>query len=134
MSGANSRGNEATTGAARLAAGLGALFVSLVVVAMLAKALYPVDLPPNPSPDFVDTIFDNRSVIWAARLLLVSTAAVLAFGGIFIVLSIGIRIRKGHWLSKAGPFEISEESRKRSKARPISGARQRLRGRVSCRS
>jgi hypothetical protein len=44
----------------------------------------------------------------AARLLLVSAAGVLAIGGVFIVVSIGIRMRNGEWLRRAGPFEISE--------------------------
>lgn len=72
------------------------------------RVFYPADLPESRSPDFIDNIFDNRGVLWAARLLLVSAAAVLAFGGIFIVLSIGIRIKNREWLRRAGPFEISE--------------------------
>jgi hypothetical protein len=40
--------------------------------------------------------------------LLVSAAGVLAFGGIFIVLSIGTRMKNKEWLRRAGPFEISE--------------------------
>lgn len=75
---------------------------------MLVKGLYPADLPESRNPDFVDNVFDNRGVLWAARLLLVSAAGVLAFGGIFIVVSIGIRMKKGEWLRRAGPFEISE--------------------------
>jgi hypothetical protein len=85
-----------------------ALFVSALALMLLVKGLYPADLPSGRNPDFVDTIFDNRGVVWAARLLLVSAAAVLAFGGIFIVLSIGIRMKNGEWLRRAGPFEISE--------------------------
>lgn len=81
-----------------------------VAIALLAKGLYPTDLPSSPDPDFVDNIFDNRAVLWAARLLLVSAAGVLAFGGSFIVLSIGMRIRNREWLRRAGPFEISESS------------------------
>lgn len=77
-------------------------------VGLLAQGLYPADLPESRNPDFVDNVFDNRAVLWAARLLLVSAAGVLAFGGIFIVLSIGIRMRNGEWLRRAGPFEISE--------------------------
>lgn len=80
-----------------------------VAIALLAKGLYPAELPSSPNPDFVDNIFDNRGVLWAARLLLVSAAGVLAFGGIFIVLSIGMRMKNGEWLRRAGPFEISEE-------------------------
>jgi hypothetical protein len=37
-----------------------------------------------------------------------SAGGVLAFGGIFIVVSIGIRMKNGEWLRRAGPFEISE--------------------------
>lgn len=77
-------------------------------MALLAKGLYPVDLPLAQDPDFIDNVFDNRGVVWAARLLLVSAAAVLAFGGVFIVVSIGIRMKKGEWLRRAGPFEVSE--------------------------
>jgi len=81
-----------------------------ISILLLAKGLYPVDLPPSRNPDFVDNVFDNRAVLWAARLLLVSAAGVLAFGGIFIVGSICIRMRNREWLRRAGPFEISEES------------------------
>jgi len=75
---------------------------------MLIKGLYPTDLPSTKEPAFIDTIFHNRGVIWAARLLLVSAAAVLAIGGLFIVISIGMRLRNEEWLRRAGPFEISE--------------------------
>jgi hypothetical protein len=75
---------------------------------LLAKGLYPVDLPSVKDPDFIDTAFNNRAVLWTARLLLVSAAVVLAFGGIFIVISIGMRMQNGEWLRRAGPFEISE--------------------------
>jgi len=88
---------------------VGVVVAMAVAIALLAKGLYPADLPSNPNPDFVDNIFDNRGVLWAARLLLVSAAGVLAFGGIFIVLSIGTRMRNREWLRRAGPFEISEE-------------------------
>lgn len=60
-------------------------------------------------------VFDNRGVLWAARLLLVSAAAVLAFGGVFIVVSIGIRMKNREWLRRAGPFEISEETLEQAK-------------------
>lgn len=82
--------------------------VCAVGIVLLVKGLYPVDLPLSRNPDFIDNVFDNRGVIWAARLLLVSAAAVLVFGGVFIVVSIGIRMKKGEWLRRAGPFEISE--------------------------
>jgi hypothetical protein len=95
-------------GAGRAAVGFGFSVAVVLGIVLLAKGLYPADLPSSRSPDFVDNIFDNRGVLWAARLLLVSAAGVLAFGGIFIVLSIGIRMKNKEWLRRAGPFEISE--------------------------
>lgn len=81
------------------------LIAGIAGVTLLAKGLYPVDLPSMKDPDFIDAVFDNRAVLWTARLLLVS---VLAFGGFFLVVSIGMRMKNGEWLRRAGPFEISE--------------------------
>ena len=39
------------------------LILSCGGVALLAKGLYPVDLPAVRNPDFIDTIFDNRGAI-----------------------------------------------------------------------
>lgn len=91
-----------------MAAGIGILVVAAFAAVLLVKGLYPVDLPESQDPDFIDNVFDNRGVVWAARLLLVSAAGVLAFGGIFIVVSIAIRMKNEEWLRRAGPFEISE--------------------------
>lgn len=84
------------------------LAIALIGVALLVKGLYPADLSPHTDSDFVNSIFHNKGVILAARLLLVSAAVVLAVGGVFIVLSVAIRMKKGEWLRKAGPFEIAE--------------------------
>jgi hypothetical protein len=86
----------------------GLVMVCVIAIGLLVKGLYPADLPESRSPDFIDNVFDNRGVLWAARLLLVSAAGVLAFGGVFIVVSIGIRMKNREWLRRAGPFEISE--------------------------
>jgi hypothetical protein len=87
---------------------LPALALCFAGAVLLIKGLYPADLPSTANPDFIDNVFDNRAVVWAARLLLVSAAAVLAFGGIFIVISTAIRMKNREWLRRAGPFEISE--------------------------
>jgi hypothetical protein len=87
---------------------LGLVAACAIAVVLLVKGLYPADLPESRNPDFVDNVFDNRGVLWAARLLLVSAAGVLACGGVFIVISIGVRMKNREWLRRAGPFEISE--------------------------
>ncbi len=84
------------------------LLAGIAGITLLAKGLYPVDLPAMKDPNFIDIIFDNRGVLWTARLLLVSAAVVLAFGGFFIVRSTAIRMKNGEWLRRAGPFEVSE--------------------------
>jgi hypothetical protein len=61
-------------------------------------------------PDFLDNIFDNGPVIWAARGLLVSAALVLAVGGVYVIVSTVVRMRNREWLRRAGPFEVSEAS------------------------
>lgn len=87
---------------------------SVVVLAILAglffllKGLFPTDLPHTDDPNFIDAIFSNKAVIWAARILLVSAAVVLAVGGVFIIASTVVRMKKGDWLKRAGPFEVSE--------------------------
>lgn len=104
--------NEAT--ATGLIERIGQLLAIVVLIAipagivLLGIGMFPADLPTNGNPSFIDTIFDNRGVIWASRLLLLSAAAVLAFGGVFIVVSTGIRMKNGEWLRRAGPFEVSE--------------------------
>lgn len=102
--------NEATGLMARIGQLLAVLLIFAIPVGLvfLAIGMFPADLPANSNPNFIDTIFDNKGVIWAARLLLVSAAAVLAFGGVFIVVSTGIRMKNGEWLRRAGPFEVSE--------------------------
>lgn len=97
-------------GASGTLVSFGFAIACVIAIVLLVKGLYPADLPESRNPDFVDNVFDNRGVLWAARLLLVSAAGVLAFGGIFIVVSIGIRMKNGEWLRRAGPFEVSEGS------------------------
>lgn len=100
-----------------------------IAVVLLAKGLYPADLPEPSNPDFVDNVFDNRGVLWAARMLLVSAAAVLAFGGVFIVVSIAIRMKHREWLRRAGPFEISEGTLSQAKDEAVFWRRAALKSR-----
>lgn len=99
---------ESDRGARRAGAAIGLVVLAVIGVGLMVKGLYPADLPRSRNPDFVDNVFANRAVLLAARLLLVSAAAVLALGGLFIVVSIGHRMRNREWLRRAGPFEISE--------------------------
>lgn len=82
--------------------------LTAIGAAALCVALFPSRLPVPQNPQVLDVVFDNRPVVWAARLLLVSIAFVLAVGGAFVVASTVVRMRNGDWLRRAGPFEVSE--------------------------
>jgi hypothetical protein len=88
--------------------GVVVFLVLLAALVLLLKGLFPADLPHADDPHFIDAIFNNKAVIWAARILLVSAAVVLAVGGVFIIASTVVRMKKGDWLKRAGPFEVSE--------------------------
>ncbi|HKT84016.1 MAG TPA: hypothetical protein VJQ84_09305 [Solirubrobacterales bacterium] len=102
------RGREDTSSGSKVAA---FVLVALIATAgfFLVCGLAPADLPPDNSANFIDSIFHNKGVVLAARLLLVSAAVVLAMGGVFIMISMGIRMARGEWLKRAGPFEIGEK-------------------------
>jgi hypothetical protein len=104
------------------AAGAGGLLLIGILILLLAKGLYPAELPASRNPDFIDNVFDNRGVLWAARLLLVSAAGVLAIGGVFIVVSIAVRMKNGEWLRRAGPLRFRKDPRNRPRMRRPSGA------------
>lgn len=89
-------------------AGLVVLGVIVLAIAALTRDLYPEDLAGRADPGFIDSIFDNKIVVLFARLLLVSGALVLAFGGVFIIASTVVRMKNQEWLRRAGPFEVSE--------------------------
>ncbi len=57
------------------------------------------------NPDVLDTIFASAFVVGAARVVLLSAAIVLLFGGIYIAASTVHRMRHRQWLYRAGPFE-----------------------------
>lgn len=101
------RGEDTSTGS-KVAA---FIFFALIIVGgyFLVRGLVPANLPPDKSANFIDSVFHNKGVVLAARLLLVSAAVVLAMGGVYIVISMGIRMANGQWLKRAGPFEIGEK-------------------------
>jgi hypothetical protein len=86
---------------------LAVVFVLVAALVLLLRGLYPADLPHADDPNFIDAIFNNKAVIWAARALLVSAAVVLAVGGVSIVASTVVR---EFWRSTAldGQVEVAE--------------------------
>src|SRR6266536_4007244 len=88
-------------------AGRGFLMLILLVggSGFLAYRVYPAHHPLAAHPNFVDEIFANNLVLFAARLTLLSAALVLAVTAVFIVVSFYKRGKAGHWMARFGPFE-----------------------------
>jgi hypothetical protein len=71
----------------------------------LLYRMYPAHHPLAKKPNFVDLIFANNLVVFAARIVLLSAAGVLAVAAVFVVVSFWKRAQAGHWMSRFGPFE-----------------------------
>jgi hypothetical protein len=82
----------------------------LVLAGLVLFRIYPGSVPSKENPGFLDNIFDNNLVVFAARLVLFSAALVLAFTAVYTIASIVSWMRLGHWLTRAGPFEVSREA------------------------
>jgi C4-dicarboxylate-specific signal transduction histidine kinase len=69
----------------------------------------PRDCPPTQvAPTIIEVLFDSQAMLLVGRLLIVVAAAVLFACAVFLLVSMVVRMRQGHWLKRAGPFEISE--------------------------
>ena len=83
----------------------------LAVPAALIYSIYkafphdPIQAKPNAS--WLDLIFSNQYVVFAARIVLISLALVLLFAGIYISTSIFMRMYRKEWLKKAGGLEAA---------------------------
>jgi hypothetical protein len=77
----------------------------LAGIGLLLYRVYPAHHPLAAHPNFIDEIFANNLVLFAARLTLLSAAGVLAVAAVFIVISFWKRGKAGHWMSRFGPFE-----------------------------
>jgi hypothetical protein len=85
----------------RLLALAGIAGVCLGVVA----ALFPFDVPRRSDPGYLDVVFENGLVVLAARLVVLGAALVLLLGAVYVAASMVVRVRRGEWLRRAGPFE-----------------------------
>jgi hypothetical protein len=56
----------------------------------------------------LELLFDSDATLLIGRLLIIAAAVVMLACGLFVLGSIAVRIRHGHWLKRAGPFEVSE--------------------------
>jgi hypothetical protein len=71
----------------------------------LLVELLPSDVPEKSDPGYLDVVFENGLVVLAARLVVLGAAVVLLLGAVYVAASMVVRIRRGEWLRRAGPFE-----------------------------
>lgn len=88
---------------------LSAIAVVLSIPAGFGFAVYKAyprgPLPVQKNPSWLDTVFENTYVIFAARIVLLALALVLLFGGIYVAASTAVRMWRREWLRRLGPFE-----------------------------
>jgi cytoskeletal protein RodZ len=101
---------EAKTGSVAMAAAIAVLVGLAGLVALVMYRIYPDGVPSKKDPGFIDNIFDNNLVVFAARLVLFSAGLVLAFAAVYIVVSIINWFGMRQWLTRAGPFEVSQQA------------------------
>lgn len=90
--------------------GIGVVLLGPFVGAVVLYRIYPDHVADNANPGFIDNIFDNNLVVFAARLVLLSVALVLAFVGTFVVASVVKWMRSGEFLTRAAGFEVSQRA------------------------
>jgi hypothetical protein len=120
----------------RLALIVGAVAVVVILAAAAGAIAMSVQMyrhgPIQATGNPLAPIFASRLMVGAARL------AVL-FIGVFIVLSILMHMRRGQWLTAAGPFKVSQAARrvasqverKTEQLRQVTGENDRLKTTVS---
>jgi hypothetical protein len=78
-------------------------FAAICVLTLIG--LFPSSIPRTSNPTYLDVIFGSRLVVFATRLVVFSAALVLLLGSTYVAASMVVRIKRGQWLRRAGPFE-----------------------------
>jgi hypothetical protein len=83
--------------------------ITLAVPAGFAFAIYEAfprhEVAQKKNPGWIDLVFENRYIVFSARIVLLALALVLLFGGVYLAASIAVRTYRKEWLRRAGPFE-----------------------------
>jgi hypothetical protein len=85
----------------------------LAIPILLAIVIYhsdPGQVVPKENAGYLDLIISNRSVIWSLRGGLMIGIAVLTVVGFYVVISVAVRTRKGHWLRAGAGLHADVEA------------------------
>ena len=93
-----------------VALGFVLLLLAPFVGAVVLYRIYPDHVVDSADPGFIDNVFDNNMVVFAARSVLLSFALVLAFVGLFVIASVIKWWRAGEYLTRAAGFEVSQRA------------------------
>jgi hypothetical protein len=71
----------------------------------------PHECPPTRRDlTLLEALFDSEAMLLMGRLLIIVATVVMLACGLFALASMAVRMRHGHWLRRAGPFEVSENA------------------------
>ena len=94
--------------------GAGATLLGFLIVVVLGSLAYlllwPDDVEAPRDAGFGDNVFASEPVVFAARLVVLSAALVLAVGSVFVIVSIFKLAANQRWFTRFGPFEASPEA------------------------
>jgi hypothetical protein len=88
---------------------IGAALAALAAGVILVIKVLPGHVTVKNNPGYLDNVFGNRWIVWAARVALLGFGVVAAFTSLYVCASIIMRMVKGHWLRSAGPFQAEVE-------------------------
>src|SRR5215211_3500634 len=88
-----------------------AILLVLGVLGLGAFALFDAfptstEVAAKENPSWLDTVFASRSVVFAARGVLLATSVVLSFLALLVVGTVVVRINRRQWLQRVWMFEF----------------------------
>lgn len=70
--------------------------------------MLPACPPARTNQTVPELLFGSGVMVVVGRLVILAVAVVLLVCAVFVLVSVVVRMRRGHWLRRAGPFEVSE--------------------------
>jgi len=92
---------------------VGAVASFLIIVTVLGAVAMIYRIMQHPSPNANESVLGE---IFASRMMLAATRMAILFVGLYVVLSVLIHMRRGQWLTAAGPIKVQEAVKRVTRA------------------
>ena len=87
----------------------GAFAVIVILAGVVGGIVMVIRVASAPVGNFTGS--DPLAEIFGSRLMIAASRLAILFIGIYVVVSVIIHMRRGQWLTAAGPFKVSEATR-----------------------